>query len=367
MSDLTHSTCARAAMLSFVVYACGGVHDHSVQTAAGAGAERGGHAANASPKQVARSLAMSASHVCALRQAGLYCWGENFAGQLGTGQLSSVQDAPAAASAAGLDIAEVAADTGRTCVRRNSGEVACWGANDQGQIGDGTRVNSLVAVPAEGIDDATQIAIDDRSTCALRANGRVACWGASPESSADAGSLLPVDMPGLSSIIELRGGVLGTYCARDVGGSVRCWRLQDGAWMQPQEITPLSGARAVAVTFQDELCAITSGNEILCHNLNSGHTVALASSSGTVELVSGELSVCARREDRTWSCWNVLPSMLDTIGSPEVAFYSEVALSEITIGGLKLCALRADGEVACADANSLTSSPTLVVVNGLPR
>jgi hypothetical protein len=76
------------------------------------------------------SLAISPSHYCARRQAGLFCWGENFLGQLGTGDEQS-SDVPVQATVAGADIVEIAAATGRTCVRRGSGEIACWGANDK--------------------------------------------------------------------------------------------------------------------------------------------------------------------------------------------------------------------------------------------
>src|SRR5688500_8697151 len=78
-------------------------------------------------------IATSATHACAVRKAGLYCWGQHIAGELGTNNTAG-SDVPVLATVAGSDIAEVATNTGRTCVRRNSGEVACWGLNEQGQI-----------------------------------------------------------------------------------------------------------------------------------------------------------------------------------------------------------------------------------------
>ena len=41
----------------------------------------GHHDAN----ETAATLAVSASHACAIRSAGVYCWGQNFVGQLGSG------------------------------------------------------------------------------------------------------------------------------------------------------------------------------------------------------------------------------------------------------------------------------------------
>jgi hypothetical protein len=316
---------------------------------------------------IMRSIAMSAGHVCALRQTGLYCWGANFAGQLGTGDtMDSPDPTPAQAQVASEDALEVAASSGRTCIRRRDGEVACWGGNEQGQIGDGARTNSLAPASPEGIHDARQLAIDEISTCVLRADGSVACWGASPADAPSRGSLVPMAVPELSSVVELRGGVQGTYCARGQAGWVRCWRLQDGVWSAPALVDALSGARTIAVTFQDEVCGIAPSDQILCHNLDSGHDAALSGSQGAVELVSGLLSACARKQSGDWTCWNVLPPMLESTGSPPIEVHSEVPLLEIAIGGLRACALRADHAVVCADADSVTVAPELELVSDLP-
>jgi hypothetical protein len=120
----------------------------SAPDAAVAGA---GGGASARPIEVVRTLALSPSHYCARQQAGLFCWGANFLGQLGDGTAMD-SDVPIAASMAGADIVDVALASGRTCVRRSTGEVACWGANGSGQIGDGTRDDAPAAVAALGID-----------------------------------------------------------------------------------------------------------------------------------------------------------------------------------------------------------------------
>src|SRR5262245_56988981 len=98
--------------------------------------------AEAAPEEgLAHPLATSATHSCALREAGLYGWGSNFVGQLGTGDEIDAER-PVEAKLVGDDIAELALSSGRSCVRRKTGKVACWGQNDMGQIGDGTRDNS---------------------------------------------------------------------------------------------------------------------------------------------------------------------------------------------------------------------------------
>ena len=62
------------------------------------------------------------------------------------------------------------------------GEVWCWGANDRGQLGDGTVSSSIerVATPvrARTSFQAVRVGVGRDSTCALDDKGQVWCWGA---------------------------------------------------------------------------------------------------------------------------------------------------------------------------------------------
>jgi len=312
--------------------------------------------------EVTRSIALSGSHGCAVREAGLYCWGQGFAGQLGN-ERTEDSDAPVHATAAGDDIVEVAASTGRTCVRRSTGEVACWGVNDHGQIGDGTRDDALVAATAIDIDDAVQLAIDDATTCVLRAGGAVACWGGSPEGSPEDGSVVPEPIAGLSGIVELRGSVLDTYCARDGDGAVYCFELDDGEWSEPAKVSGLSRARSIAVTGYNVMCAITEARGVACYNLESGVSTPLEQSEDSVALVGTSLVACAQRRSGQWTCWNILPPMLETVGSPAIRVPEE-ELVEVAIGGFRVCAVRQDASVVCATAE--LGAPQLMTLAGLP-
>jgi len=71
----------------------------------------------------------------------------------------------------------LASSSSHACVVRADGHVACWGANDAGQLGDGTYEARRTPVSVIGLDDAVEVACTDRSTCALRKGGRVVCWG----------------------------------------------------------------------------------------------------------------------------------------------------------------------------------------------
>jgi hypothetical protein len=312
---------------------------------------------------VTRKLAVSPSHACVIRSAGVYCWGDNFAGQLGTGAPTETTNATAVmASVVQSEVVEVAAATGRTCVRTRAGSVECWGMNDRGQAGDGTRSDTLVPVAAVDIDDAVALALDDESTCVIREAGRtVACWGGSRQ---DAWRARPVE--GLTDIEELRAGSTGHYCARDARRVVWCWRSDDGLWATPVALPALAGARAVAVTSYDTVCALREAGDVVCHNTESGNTTALFDADDVVSInAAGSLALCGSKRDGSWACWNVLPTMLESVGSPAITVPSDVALTELWIAGFRVCALREDARVVCADANEVVIGLGSLAPNGL--
>jgi hypothetical protein len=342
----------------------------SKQMAHDAGTERA-HADD----DFAYTISASGTHTCAIRHAGLYCWGENFRGQLGDGTTEDSTN-PILVSGAGDDVVEVIANTARTCTRHSTGAVSCWGANESGQNGDGTRVDSSSPIPVVGIDDAVQVAIDTLSTCVVRgAKGSVECWGQSPEDSTDSGSLLPQPIEGLSQVLELRAGSFSTYCARGKAGWVRCFRFdpETKTWTAPTNLEALTGARAITVPAQDEACAISEAREIVCQNIEDGFTVKMPDSEGTVTINSqGTLGMIGRKSDGTWWLWNVPSIVLTQMGVPGVigteAFQliSEPPMVEAVIAGFTVCAVQEDHNVVCVDAERQGfAGQTLIVASAV--
>lgn len=75
-------------------------------------------------------------HICAIVGAigELKCWGFAQNGKLGTGTLNS-PGGPTTVIASG--VTDVAATRDSTCAIANSGNLYCWGSNEQGQFGNG--------------------------------------------------------------------------------------------------------------------------------------------------------------------------------------------------------------------------------------
>ncbi|MBK6534769.1 MAG: hypothetical protein IPF99_36100 [Deltaproteobacteria bacterium] len=58
-----------------------------------------------------------------------------------------------------------------------NGTVQCWGANDLGQLGDGSTTTRLSPVMVMGLSNAVEIAAGYNHTCARLMDGSVRCWG----------------------------------------------------------------------------------------------------------------------------------------------------------------------------------------------
>ena len=90
-------------------------------------------------------IAAGEDHTCAIQSDGsVRCWGEGSFGRLGHGGGGDKNTPTATASlGAGRTAIDITAGSTHTCAVLDNGSVACWGANDYGQLGDGTTTNRL--------------------------------------------------------------------------------------------------------------------------------------------------------------------------------------------------------------------------------
>jgi hypothetical protein len=88
--------------------------------------------------EVFASVATGSGHACAVTVVGgAWCWGENGAGQLGNGQVGGVSSTPVAVTG-GHSFSVIRAGGGVTCGLTTGGRVYCWGDNFWGEVGDGS-------------------------------------------------------------------------------------------------------------------------------------------------------------------------------------------------------------------------------------
>ena len=131
-------------------------------------------------------------HTCALDTAGAaFCWGYNVFGELGNGSTND-SAVPVAVNAHGLlagkkltSITAGSTDGGSTCAADTGGAVYCWGDDYFGELGNGDsgdNVNAIVpvAVDTTGVlagETITQITTAGADACALGSADTIYCWG----------------------------------------------------------------------------------------------------------------------------------------------------------------------------------------------
>ena len=176
-------------------------------------------------------------HSCALLSSGsVKCWGANNYGQLGDGTTSN-RNEPAQVSGLTSGVVSISGGYEHTCAVLTNGEAKCWGKNGYGELGDGTTTNksvptSVKKVDGQPISGIASISGGLRHTCAITTGGAAKCWGFNGNGSLGIGTLIdsvtPVNVDGLDSgVLSIDAGKSFTTCATVTGASVKCW---GGSW-----------------------------------------------------------------------------------------------------------------------------------------
>lgn len=135
------------------------------------------------PPGVSVAAASSGSGHAALLTADgqVYTWGSGGRGELGTGTTTASTAAARVPAPPGVTFTAVSAGDGFTLAEGTDGHVYGWGANDFGQLGDGTLVDRTAPVRVQSPAGVTLGLVDAgyRHAVALGSDGRAYGWGGS--------------------------------------------------------------------------------------------------------------------------------------------------------------------------------------------
>lgn len=353
----------------------------------------------------AAAISVGGSHACALSQAGaVQCWGNNVAGEVGDGTTTN-RSAPVAVIGLGSGVASLSLGNYHSCALLVSGGVQCWGANDRGQLGDGSTVNSLSPIAVSGLSSGvSSIGTGFYHACALIAGGAMRCWGYNQYGALGDGSsttrTTPVDVAGLSGAAAVSPGALST-CVLMALGDVKCWGYnffgQTGNGSTSQSAVPANvawhtaGVASIGVGAYHS-CAVTSGGAARCWGANeSGQlgdntttqrtsAVAVAGlDSGVVAISTGAVHSCALTVGGGVWCWGrnsdgqLGNNSLTNSPIPVAVVGLGSGVAAISAGGYHTCALTTTGAMKCwglnasgqVGDNSTTTRLTPADVSGL--
>jgi alpha-tubulin suppressor-like RCC1 family protein len=321
------------------------------------------------------------------------CWGNDNSGQLGNGASSDAKFVRRPTSS--LQHATAVATGGlHNCALRSDQTVACWGANDAGQLGlESTGLaHPAPSSPILGLGDATSIATGATHSCASRSSGAVVCWGDNTRKQLGADPatvsqrLQPTTVAGLSGVARVFAGADNT-CALGTDSSVRCWgadaaaTFAGGASTFTPTLVPGLSATSIAIG-GDHDCALRTDATVACWGANDKGQLGdgTTSSSATpltviggltnvIAVAAGPSHSCAVKADGTVWCWgsNVAGQLGDaaTSTAPQTTPVQVRGLANVvavSAGGAKGfpsvipdesygCAVRNDGTAWCWGAN----------------
>jgi alpha-tubulin suppressor-like RCC1 family protein len=279
-----------------------------------------------------------------LRTRKIRCVGWNPYGQLGNGRSGehevSWQDVIGVEEAVELAVGDAYA-----CAVLADGTVRCWGRNENGELGDGTREPRATAVRVRDLGGVVQLEVDDFA-CARRVDGSVHCWGTNHGETA-------TPVAALEGSVDLTvAPFLGLALMAD--GTVRAWgeNASGQLGIDPFAVTPgptplrtraapepvagLAGVTGIAAGGK-HACAIVAGGRVMCWGAEWGHPrfpaaclrdtrnpsgphgggsarqwrycpepTAVAGLSGIVEIDASGEQTCARSERGAVRCWSPL-------------------------------------------------------------
>lgn len=297
------------------------------------------------------SVSAGAYHTCALVLGGqVACWGFESNGQLGNGVIADAGLAAPVLVGGITNATQISAGGFHTCALLSDHTIKCWGYNNVGQLGNGSLDDSATPVLVSGITDATQVSAGYSHTCAVLSNGTVKCWGdngndALGENASGDHSATPV-LQGVAAVTQVTAGYRNT-CAL-ISTSVECWgsdfygQLGDGGWTDSKDPVPVTtiGPATQISSDMDTTCALQIDHTIYCWGINDSGELG----NGTFDEGPGPAKVS---------------NITDAV--------------QVSAGNMHVCAVLADNTTDCWGSNahgelgdgSQTDRYTPVAVSGL--
>ncbi len=327
------------------------------------------------PRAGATRISSSANNSCAIRNDGsLWCWGKNYAGQLGIG-FSSISESPVQVVGIPATATQpiqywtdwVAVSVGEihSCAIRKEGGIGsgllyCWGSNNSGELGIGiagttvlTPTPVIVPTTRQGTVNWTKVSVGLFSTCAIHSSnnliGELFCWGNNSQGQLGNGQS-GTSAPNILQPESVAGGVSPYTDWLDVhfGSNHVCgirqqtpsnttlWCWGGNSFGQVGDNISASRSTGVSVPTQE-------------HSLRT---------SWASVAVGANHSCAVDASDNTLWCWGL--NIYGQLGSGNFSTASVILKEEVTLardwvkvfsGGYSTCGLKSNGQISCWGQN----------------
>lgn len=258
------------------------------------------------------------------------------------------------------------------CALTSVNAVKCWGANDMGQLGDGSTTPSSHPVNVTGLDSGVQsIYASWHSACALLTDKTLKCWGY--KAAQDPAVLWKPDFYTVPTPLTMSTYSLTSFspfCATDASGAINCLgylRGEDNFSAVPTNTIGLQSG-VVDLTIGEDpqsgggsiACART-GQTVKCWGNNRHGQVGDGSgrdqsaptpiiTDTTKGVYAGDSHACAVLQDNSVQCWGsdftgIYPAITSPL--PIVVGGFNGIITKMALGSSHGCALYATGAVNC--------------------
>ena len=189
-------------------------------------------------------------HTCALTADSVaFCWGENLAGELAAPPATLPLSTTPVAIGGGFKFTSLSAGSLYTCGLTATGAAYCWGWNFAGNLGDSTTTNREAPTPIAGNLQFKRIVASSANsivltTCGIAMSNALYCWGwggylqlgsaslpliicdSVPANAAPCGSLAPLAVDGGLQFASVSVGTTHV-CGVTTSAAAYCWGLND--------------------------------------------------------------------------------------------------------------------------------------------
>ncbi|HLD44583.1 MAG TPA: hypothetical protein VJC18_04050 [bacterium] len=346
-------------------------------------------------------------HSCGLADDGsVWCWGQGNDGKLGNGDVVDQDQPVQVINSSGnvmKDFKQVSAGSFHTCALRADTSVWCWGAGEDGQMGNGDSSNQISPVQVMNSDGRAMkgfslISAGNDHTCGVRNNSTIWCWGNNRYG--QIGNKANTDVYIATQVVNELGKVnkgfvqvsAGAYhsCALKDDRSVWCWgygdfgQLGNGGEVSsnvPVAVVEISDIKVKITDFDAvsaggyHTCALKAdsgslwcwgmgnngqlGNGQIAHQASPVRVVSASHQkmADFIDVSAGEYHTCGMTSDDAVWCWGQGDSgqlgngNTDDVNGAVLVLENdentEIGFGQLSVGGEHTCGFKDEGSIWC--------------------